>query len=565
MKKRLLILLSMLMLLTGCGVEEGGGDYVELNTRDLATITPTSGGVITVPIKNIETMNPLHTSNNYYYQFSKLIFDDLFQYDEEGNVLPNLVEYYNLSPDGLILSLTIKDGIKWHDGVDFSTEDIKMSFDAIKRLDEDNIYYKFLKSCVGDAYEFDINSFAKARVFDNRNIDFIFDKPYANYLDMMVFPIFPSHLYKSSNLPDDSSFKPIGTGPYMLAEVEPNQYIKLEKNESYHSKAPYVDTVYGKFVDDAEQATIAFETGQLNLAKDNKSYDWSKYENNTRIKFEDFQTNELEVVAINTSRSRFQGSVGKAVRTAITQGINKDRIINSVYLGKGIETPFLTKANEKRIDVVSGRHYYSKAEAKKTLSEVGFVDMDNDGFFEDELGSKINVGVKANGSNANSQLTAEFIVEDLRECGINAYLDFETISSSNKSKEVQTKAFNTFISDIKTGNYDIALFSINLSEVTDLTSMLHTDSIGSGFNIARYSDPEVDELLAKTKVSVEGEPIELAYEEIKSIFYRDMPYVPLFFKKDALLIDVKLQNKINPVNSNWYRGFRNIFILKHDQ
>ena len=572
MKRRyLFIALALIMMLTACSKEPEGNEYVEMDKSNLS-VAPKEGGEIIVPIKNIETMNPLHTSNNYYYNFSKLIFDELFQYDDEGKVTPNLVEYYNLSPDGLILSVTLKEDVKWHDGAELTTEDVKMSFDALKYLEPSNPNYKYLESCVGNGFEFDINEFAKAKIFDKRNIDFIFDKPYVNHLEMLVFPVFPSHLYSAAALPTDDKFLPIGTGPYKFEEKEANQFIKLVKNPEYHSKQPFVETIIGKFIDDSEQAIISFETGQLNVTKDNGSFGWSKFESNTRIKFEEFNTTELEIVALNTSKSKFQGEVGRAVRKAITEGINKPRILNRVYLDKGVETSFLIKPNPRpqsdsqKTETYGERLYYSDERAKETLTDVGFIDINNDGLLEDELGNTIDIGVKTNSLNKNRLLTAEFIVEDLRAIGINAYLDFEILNVAKISKTEEENEFISFKNQIQSGDYDLAIYGINVSEVVDLTSMLHSNSIGNGMNIARYSDPEMDLLLEKTKVRSDDEKtLQELYEEVGALFYRDLPYIPLLFKMDAILIDTKIQNDINPINSNWYRGFRNVFILKHEQ
>ena len=98
------------------------------------------GGTLTVPLTNFDTLNPLLTNNNSYYQLSNLLYDRLFTYEGSGRMVPSLVEHVETSDGGKRVSLTIKKDIYWEDGTPLTTTDIAKTFDAVKACPEGTIY-----------------------------------------------------------------------------------------------------------------------------------------------------------------------------------------------------------------------------------------------------------------------------------------------------------------------------------------------------------------------------------------------------------------------------------------
>src|SRR5699024_5825386 len=81
--------------------------------------TPVEGGKVLLPLTNFKTLNPLLTENSYYYQFSKLIYEGIFEFDSNLEAVPKLAESYTVGNEGKIISIEIKDNIRWHDGEKF--------------------------------------------------------------------------------------------------------------------------------------------------------------------------------------------------------------------------------------------------------------------------------------------------------------------------------------------------------------------------------------------------------------------------------------------------------------
>ena len=112
--------------------------------------------------------------------------------------------------------------------------------------------------------------------------------------------------------------------------------------------------------------------------------------------------------------------------------------------------------------------------------------------------------------------------------------------------------------------FDFSHFE-NLTDTSDMSVLLHTNAIGNGLNYGYYSNSNLDQIFNKLKLTNDFEKQKELYLDGIDIFVNDMPIVPLYTKINALLIDNKIQNEIKPINSDIYRSFSNLFILKQFQ
>lgn len=546
------------LILSGCKQKQEDYDYIEINKEELSTISPSSGGRVTIPIINYHKIDPLNPSNSSIYYLTQLIYNPMFEYNEEGTIETNLVEHYVLSPDKLTLTITLKDNLYWHNGKKLASKDIIYTFNKIISSDQEGPYKNIFKKIVGPNFEEVKGSFLTMEAFDDRNIDISFDKPYAQYLDMLTFPIVPA------DLAEGEEDKLIGSGAYKLKEIEEGSHIELEKNENYHGKIPYINNVVAKIFDDEKLAQLAFETGQVNIVK-SSDYNWAKYQDNPRIKIEEFNSNEMEMLVFNNQRDKFSGNNGKIIKQAIGLSINKKRIIDRLYLSKAIETSIPLNINKLEYYGLKSDTYYNEEYAKKLLADIGYKTINDQGLLVNENGQTINVTLTTNFSNDLKKIALDFIVEDLRAVGINATSNYQASAIDNLSSQEIKEEKERFVNELTSGNFELALISINLTEISDMSMLLHTNSIGLGLNYGNYSNPNLDLIFNRLKTESDFEQRKNYYLEAIKIFTDDMPIVPLYIKTNALLVDDKIQGKIDPTEVNLYKSFRNVFILKQFQ
>lgn len=560
--KKSYIFLLVLILLIGCEAPEREAEFVEVEKSDLTNVAPTPGGSITIPLINFETLNPLYPNNPSVYYFSKLIYDSLFVYNEEGQLESNLVEHYVLSPDKMTLTLTLKDNLTWHDGSKLTTEDVLKTFNLIKNSEIKGPYYSIFRHCVGYGNEFDPETFLKMEIFDDRNIDLHFDRPYADILNMLTFPILNRGVI--DDFLNGGEFKTMGSGPYKVKEVQPGIHIELIRNDAYHGKLSYIETIYAKIFDNNTLAVLGFETGQTDLVV-SETYDWAKYQDVPRIRISEFPSNEMDLLIINNSRDIFTGANGRKIKQSISSAINKKRIIDRLYLGKAIETSLPVNLNTTKYYGLKSDNYYNEERSRQLLNEIGYNNLNENGFFENENGETVNIKLKTNFSNNYKSITADFIIQDLRAVGINAYTDYRANAQEEMSSKEIEKSKTEFLADLRSGDFDIAIVSVNLTDVVDMGALLHSDAIGDGMNYAFYSNHNLDYYLQKLKINYDYDETKNTYIKAIEIYTEDMPIVPLYIKMEALLTDEKLQGEVNPIQSDIYRSIKNMFILKQFQ
>lgn len=177
---------------------------------------------VNIPLKKLSSLNPLESKEADYYNFSKLIYQSLFEFNKEERVIPLLVEEYKILGDGKVVEFELKEGIKWHNGEELSTSDVEFTIEMLKGLDKNTIYYKLLDSAIGNFDSLAISKSIDLNIIDSRNATIVFNKTYGNNLEALTFPILNEASY-------DEEFKPIGTGPYKFIDYNGSEGIKLEK------------------------------------------------------------------------------------------------------------------------------------------------------------------------------------------------------------------------------------------------------------------------------------------------------------------------------------------------
>lgn len=555
--KKIFLIFIFAVLLAGCGKTKNDVEFVEINKEELSNIQPTPGGTITIPIINYHNIDPLNPSNSSIYYFTQLIYDSLFEYNEDGTIETNLVEHYVLSPDNMTLTITLKDNIFWHNGEKLTTSDIVYTFNKIMNAEIKGPYYKIFKNCIGSSFVENLGSFMTMEIFDDRNIDIHFDKPYAECLDMLTFPI-----VKEEN--EANKIKLVGSGAYKLKEIKEGISIELERNDKYHGKIPYIMHIVAKIFDDENLAQLAFETGQVNVVK-STDFNWAKYQDNQRIKIEEYNSNEMDLLIFNNQRDKFKGETGRKIKQAISRAVNKKRIIDRLYLGKAIETSIPLNINKMNFYGLKSDNYYNEELAKSLLKEIGYTKLNENGFLINDAGETINIHINTNFSNKFKRIVSDFIIQDLRAIGINAYTEYKVSAVEEMSSQEIQNEKNKFRSELNSGTFDMALVTINLTEMSNIDNLLHTNSIGSGLNYSLYSNENLDIILDNLKIENDFEKRKEQYLKAIEIFSQDVPIVPLYIKINALLIDENLQGEINPIEMDLYHSFRNVFILKQFQ
>ncbi len=557
------VLFLILILLTSCNIVENisqtEDDSLE-ESFDSSEFEPEYGGHIILPITKINSLNPLTVNNESYFYFSKLIFESLFDFDKNFNVIKELAEDYTFKSDNVV-SIRLKDNVYWHDGEKLRAEDVAFTINTIKYANNETAYKKMWKEFAGYYSYSNLNRIVDAKVIDDLTIEIWFDNGVGNKLEILTFPIIPRHKFVdgAENVQayqkalNEENYIPIGTGPYKFVSFQKSKSIELVYNEDYRKGRPYIEKITGKILRDKDLVLTAFEAGQVDIAL-STGFDWDKFNENTSVRIIEFISQGCEFLGFNF-RKEFFNKYGAELRKAIAYGIDRQAIIESVFFGHATQSDLPIHPDSWVLSGSSNIYGFNMDKARQELEKLGWEDRDLDGYYEDEDGKDITLKLITNSYNPLRQKTADLIVENLNQLGIHVVKDYPDNIPDNLIEKDIAEHWNNVKEKISKGDFDIVLLGWNLSPVPDLTF---------AFPYLGYNNDVMNEALAQLNSSNEEGKLK-AHERVQSIILQDLPYISLFFKNQALLINNKIRGNIDPTFYDIYRNIEEWYIPKNLQ
>ena len=216
----------------------------------------------------VTLLNPHFAVGTKDQEGSRIFYEPLAGWDAEGNLVPFLAaeipskENDGLAEDGLAVIWKLKRGVKWHDGMPFTADDVVFNWEYARTRET---------AAVSIASYKDI----KVEKIDDFTVRVKFAKPTPFWADAFVGSygmIIPKHLFadyiggKSRDAP--ANLKPVGTGPYMFVDFKPGDVVRAKLNPDYHvPNRPHFDTLEIKGGGDAVSAARAvLQTGEYDYA-----------------------------------------------------------------------------------------------------------------------------------------------------------------------------------------------------------------------------------------------------------------------------------------------------------
>jgi peptide/nickel transport system substrate-binding protein len=185
------------------------------------------------------------------YIYSKVLYDHLLKVD--GSLIPtggSLAESYAVADDGMSVSFTLKDGLTWHDGKPLTVDDVAWTIEAALKVPAINAVFANTFNSIEGAEDFvsgKANSVSGITT-DGNTINITFGKLDPNFmLTFGQFPPLPKHLLSDMN-PDQFQQhpfwqNPVGSGPFKIAEVKMNDFVRFVPFENYHGGLAQIEEI----------------------------------------------------------------------------------------------------------------------------------------------------------------------------------------------------------------------------------------------------------------------------------------------------------------------------------
>lgn len=440
------------------------------------------------------SLNPCSKTDDYGAAINRNIFNQLVAQDVNYDLVPQLAKSWEVSEDGKEYTFHLREGVKWHDGVAFTSKDVKYTIDAIVENK-------------GSAYN-NVSMVEEVLTPDDLTVVVKLKDPYAPFVPFLAWygtQIMPAHIYEGTDWnTNPANQNPVGTGPFKFVEWVKGDHVTLAKNENYWGEGPYVDRVVFKIIPDPNTALQSFLNGEADIDSNRPGFNSLAMLNlNPEVK-----------VVITPSPSRYyvgfnltdpaRPVTNLKVREAVACAINKQSIVDKVLGGfGGIGEYFYTPAIPWAVDFDLKAPVYDPAKAEKLLEEAGY-SRGSDGWrFAIDL-------LYFQGADWTDM--AAVIKENLEKVGIKVNLgEYEIATWIEKV--------------INAHNYDIALLNgFQGPDPDNLTMRVSTDG---SLNIMGYSNESIDSDLKKASKSADTEVRKPYYYAVQAQLAADLPFVPL--------------------------------------
>ncbi|MDD2484065.1 MAG: ABC transporter substrate-binding protein [Eubacteriales bacterium] len=507
LKKSILIIITiaaLLLLLTACRSATGFLEKDAEESPELAVSTE-----ISIPMEKIRTLNPVIARDEEAYYLNKLIYQGLFELDADLNAIGQLAESYRYEEDGVSVSVSLKNGIKWQDGTAFSAEDVKFSIEAylsVYNVAEKSMYAPYVDLIKG------------VKVVDDKEVLITFKDPKNAAIENLTFPILPLTTAKKAIQVQKlkTGFKAIGTGAYMVESTEGDKLIKLVGNPYYKGSVPK-NSFLVRYIPDKADAVNLFDIRQYNMTF-LKEGDRDALLSDIDATVSSFPSNEVEVLGFNFRKPAL---ADKKVRQAVACGIDAKEIIESCYYGNGIINDTIYFPNYLGIASNKPVNPYDPDKAKLLLAEAGV--------------TELSLELLVNADNSERVLAAKTIKESLQKVGI------EVVLNSVPAAEYKSK--------LAGGSFDLYLGGYRIKDTYDLRPLLRSYS-----NPIGYSNTLLDNLLDKMQSPITKEDKKETFEGIRKVLRQDTPYYCLLYKTYGIVASDDLKGDVTPQFFDIYNG-----------
>ena len=418
----------------------------------------------------------------------------------------NLAESWEIAPDGLKVTFTLKSGITFHDGTPCDATAVKWNLD---------------RYALGTEAQIDNNwpdYIASVEAPDALTVVVNFKKSYAPFFSDLTlsYIISPTAFEKLGK--DGFTNAPVGTGPFMPTEIIPNTHVLYVRNPDYNWGPAFVDNkgpmnfdeVEIKFVVDEPAAFAALEAGEASAIGLSPSF-LSKAKANDKIALQQGQDNTVYYLGFNNKIWPF---TDKDFRLAVNYALNREEIIQAVLEGEAMANySYLAPAtwgfDESLNKAAAATFAYNPDKAKELLAGLGYKDDNGDNVLEKDgkvLSLKVVVPVVD-----FWQRTAEIVQSQLAEVGIK--MTIEQMEASAIPDLLNKCSMEFFFRQ-----YGLADPSI--------LSVFYGPRVGAG-NRNCWADAKTDELFAVTDSTVDPVKRQEAVNTLVTYLSEVRPNAPL--------------------------------------
>jgi len=495
---------AALRLLGGAAIAgAAGGSWQSSAIARQEAEQPVHGGEITYALSSDPpNLDPHIASGTAARAVKLMVYNSLAQFEASGDMVPDLADSWEISEDGLEYTYALKSGVTFHDGTPLTAEDVKAT---IERIQDES---------VGASRQVELLNINEITVVDDLTITFRLEQPNSALTEYFALPetAIVSRAFLESGA--DLNTEMMGTGPFQLVSREPGVSTVMERfGEYFDGDLPYLDRITFVPYPDENTRVLAIQGGEADVADYIPWRDWEALESDPNLKLASGEYSAFMAVQYNVREAPFDDP---NVRVALGYAFDRNAIAQAAFFGRaseitgGVIPPTSWAYNQD----LEGMVTYDPDRAQQMLADAGYAD----GF---------TVTLMSTSQYGMHQSTAEIVQNNLQAIGIDCQLelyDWATVVQRHAAGDYQFRIQGT-AGDLPDPDWLTNFFG---------SGSPHEASAG-------FSDPQLDELLAEGRTTLDQEARKESYLQVEQRLLELAPWNFLVYRQDAEAVKAEIQ------------------------
>ena len=333
----------------------------------VSTFAASAETLIVARGNDANSLDPAEGTSFEAIKVSDWTFDGLVRFNGNSHeIVPALAESWTISDDGLVWTFNLRKDVTFHDGTPFNADAVVFSLERQRDKDHPNHCAKCLRWSAKFA------AIEKTSAVDEHTVEIKLTAPAPTLLVNLAFYI--GYIVSPTavmNDPEGFRANPVGTGPFKFVRWERDNFIEYEANADYYLGAPKVDRLIVRVIPNNDVRLLALKKGEVHLIYGVPFPQFNEVDSDPELTLQQSSTLGISFVAINTEKPPFDDI---RVRRAVNHAINKERIFQTVFFGRGEMANQVIPPNWWGHSPNATVYEYDVEKAKALLAEAGHAD-----------------------------------------------------------------------------------------------------------------------------------------------------------------------------------------------
>ncbi|MGD1880767.1 MAG: ABC transporter substrate-binding protein [Paracoccaceae bacterium] len=457
-----------------------------------AQTTPVTGGtLIWGHSETTQNLDMHQTGTASTGRVLQNVHNSIVTVDKDFNVIPMLAESFDTSDDGLVYTFKLRAGVKFHNGAEMTSEDVKYSFERCANPDTGAVNFEVF------------NAVESIETPDPLTVVVTLNAVNAPFLSRLAENGAGVIMPKGSG--DVQGETPIGAGPFKFVRREFGNEVELERFDDYWDGPAYLDKVIAREIPEPTVRLTGLRTGELHMINDIPADRMAEIEDAGEMQVVKWFPLNWDFVNLNHTFEPFQDA---RVRKAFDLIIDKEVLLDGALWGQGATTASPSYPTSESYNSDLSQRAQDIDAARALLDEAGY-----------PAGS-LDIVFKATTNYPYHIESAQILVEWFRMAGVNLSIEQLTwadwLSQCWVDKDYQMTMMNFFT----LWEPDFLYYSL-------------FNSTGA-FNYRGINDPEIDKLTEEARITVDPAARADVYKAVQQRVFDETHDIFLWFRNGSI-------------------------------